>query len=277
VKLIKKYDIGIGVSLDGNKEINDKNRIFPNGQGTFDYIIKGINYLKKNNVKFGILSVMTSPKDFNESFKFFVENNYNHIKFNILFKQGRQKETIDDEQQEAFAEAHYNIFKQALKIYKETGRKIKLANISNMLKNIIFFDRPYMCMRSPCGAGSSQLTVDWAGNIYPCEDFLGMDNFILGNIEHINDFKKLKYSNIMEPIKSRTPDKIHECKDCIWQQFCGGGCPLSSYTKYNSFQRKSDLCSYYKTLYKKLFWEIYSNGEMVYKYLFLDKHIKTEE
>ena len=56
--LFKKYKIDVGVSLDGSKIENDKFRIDKKGNGTYDDVINGINILKKNNLKTGILSVM---------------------------------------------------------------------------------------------------------------------------------------------------------------------------------------------------------------------------
>jgi uncharacterized protein len=49
--LLSKYNVGsIQVTLDGPKEVHDKRRIFPNGNGTFDRIVKGIDDILMENI-----------------------------------------------------------------------------------------------------------------------------------------------------------------------------------------------------------------------------------
>ncbi|MBK9301252.1 MAG: FxsB family radical SAM/SPASM domain protein [Bacteroidetes bacterium] len=55
--------ISIGISLDGFKEINDKNRIYHSGKGSYDDVVKAIELLNNHNenfekVKFSILCVI---------------------------------------------------------------------------------------------------------------------------------------------------------------------------------------------------------------------------
>ena len=53
-KLIKKEGATISISLDGPKELNDLMRIFYDGKGSFESILKGINILKKGKIPFSI-------------------------------------------------------------------------------------------------------------------------------------------------------------------------------------------------------------------------------
>lgn len=47
-----KSKIDICVSIDGWKELNDKNRVFPNNTGSFDAVMKGINTYKRYGGQF---------------------------------------------------------------------------------------------------------------------------------------------------------------------------------------------------------------------------------
>jgi uncharacterized protein len=46
VKFIKEYKVFLSISLDGDKHTHDKNRIFINGNGTYDKLLKNIETLK---------------------------------------------------------------------------------------------------------------------------------------------------------------------------------------------------------------------------------------
>ena len=50
IDLIKEYNINVGISLDGPKEMNDQARVDINGHGSFDRIKKGIEKLRANGI-----------------------------------------------------------------------------------------------------------------------------------------------------------------------------------------------------------------------------------
>ncbi|MEM2173962.1 MAG: radical SAM protein, partial [Candidatus Pacearchaeota archaeon] len=68
--------IDIGFSLDGPKEINDANRIFKNGEGTFDKIMENVALMKRKNLKLRAIAVLTkkSIDKVEELYCFFKEN-----------------------------------------------------------------------------------------------------------------------------------------------------------------------------------------------------------
>lgn len=55
----KEFDFKVSVSIDGPDFINDRNRVNRKGNGTFKKVIEGINCLKKNNIDFSVISVIT--------------------------------------------------------------------------------------------------------------------------------------------------------------------------------------------------------------------------
>ncbi|MFZ3070522.1 MAG: radical SAM protein [Anaerolineaceae bacterium] len=51
ILFFQEHNFSLGISLDGPKEINDRNRVFANGKGTFDSVLHNINLLSVNRVK----------------------------------------------------------------------------------------------------------------------------------------------------------------------------------------------------------------------------------
>ena len=43
-----KYNLSFSISIDGNKELHDKCRIFPDGRGSYDIAIAGVEHFRKH-------------------------------------------------------------------------------------------------------------------------------------------------------------------------------------------------------------------------------------
>ena len=77
---------------------------------------------------------------------------------------------------------------------------------------------------SGCGSGTEYLAVTPWGDFYPCHQFVGQEDFCLGNVyegvkktETVNEFKKCNvYSK-------------KECSQCFARFYCSGGCAANSY------------------------------------------------
>lgn len=57
--LFKDNNVLVGVSLDGDEELNSY-RVYPDGKNSFDDIMRGISLLDKYSINYNILSVLTS-------------------------------------------------------------------------------------------------------------------------------------------------------------------------------------------------------------------------
>ena len=68
-------------------------------------------------------------------------------------------------------------------LYKETGRKLPVANFSNILLAIIApTARRLMCDISPCGGGRCFFALATNGDMFPCSEFIGLKEFRGGNL-----------------------------------------------------------------------------------------------
>ena len=78
---------------------------------------------------------------------------------------------------------------------------------------------------SGCGAGCEYVAITPFGDIYPCHQFVGNEDFIMGNLDEgitRNEVRNKFYAS------NSVLDK-KECKDCFCKYFCGGGCHANSY------------------------------------------------
>ena len=69
IDFIREYDVHIGVSMDGSKQIHDLERKSVNGEGTYDQVIQNIDRLMANGIRVSALMVLTSNA-WNEGYDF---------------------------------------------------------------------------------------------------------------------------------------------------------------------------------------------------------------
>ncbi|MDQ1923738.1 radical SAM protein [Massilia pseudoviolaceinigra] len=72
--LLHRWNVGVTVSLDGPRAVNDSRRIGFRGQGSFDAILAGVRQLRAAGVEPGFLSVCEPSSDPRELVRFFAED-----------------------------------------------------------------------------------------------------------------------------------------------------------------------------------------------------------
>ena len=77
---------------------------------------------------------------------------------------------------------------------------------------------------SGCGSGTEYMAVTPWGDLYPCHQFVGDDNYKLGNV-----FEGVKNTEIQNKFANSNVYTKLECKDCWAKLYCSGGCPANSY------------------------------------------------
>lgn len=237
------------VSIDGPQKIHDLNRIYKNGNGSFNAVYNNIKLLKQNNIKI-IASTVISPlfPYPYEIFSYLKSIGVDKVEFWIL-----RSNKINPLQ---FSEA-------ALKILKESNRKIyqkifidishEKYGILHFFNNTIYlstlkllFSHKYLSTR--CQWGTS-IVIDSKGDLYHCNSTIGMEKDKIG---HWN--KNFTYKDI---ILKKTSDNEKRCKKCWAKYLCGGICQYESLINNHSYLdvecdfRKSIILESFK-LYTKI-------------------------
>src|SRR5262249_15946951 len=102
--LLKEYDINVGVSIDGPRELHDAYRVTRAGAGTFDATVRGLRMLRDAGVRHYVLSVLTeqSLRSAQALFNFFVEERVRFVCFNVEEIEGANtKSSLKGPEQEA--------------------------------------------------------------------------------------------------------------------------------------------------------------------------------
>lgn len=266
IEFFREYDISVGVSMDGPASIHNRNRIYRDGRGTHEDVMRGIHLLRENNINGGIIAVVENPEDYIPICDYIFSTGTTGFRLNQLVCQGRGEVDLSGamERGEHFAREFIG-FVDYMDKYSKTNPHafIDVWPVNIMLFHLISTHRPFMCMRSPCGAGSHGLGFDYQGNIYPCEQLAGFKELRIGNVDECDSILELlEKSPIVEKIRARTVENITNCSRCAFRNFCGGGCTAEAFSVFKTLDREDICCTFYKRTFENLMWELNRRGDL---------------
>ena len=245
---IKAYpNINITVSVDGAKEIHDANRVYKNGNGSFEAVERGIACPRQAGVPFGIsCTIGTTNVEYTfETIQWLHEHfGTTNIGTNFLVDTPRQFVTED-----YIHRANQGLIK-FFKNYREGS-----VTENRFLRKIDTFvsGKPRWQDCSACGG---QIVISPDGQIGICHEGLGERHTFVGSLWDKNfDF----YNNpTVNEWAMHSPINQEECLSCPALAVCGGGCPYGAMLKYGSIWNiDRRFCIHSKEALEWLIWDLY--------------------
>ena len=236
-KFFKKNGFLLGVSLDGDRELNDY-RKYPDGSNSYDDIMRGIELLKKYDVPFNILSVLTKrlANNFRKSYRFFKENGLNYLQYIPCLKPFGE----EDNEYSMTNEDYSNYLNSSFKIYYNTimrGNFVSIRQLDNYRLLANGSNAEQCGMNGVC---SNQFVVEGDGAVYPC-DFYCTDELYLGNINELS-FEQMYNSPVAVEFIKDSFKMNDDCKTCEYFYICrAGGCKRN--------KQAYDYCKAYKQFF----------------------------
>ena len=182
------------LSLDGRKEVNDKMRPFRNGKGSYDLIVPKFQKLaeSRNQQKYYIRGTFTRDTD---------------------------AYAIRREDLPVIFEEYDRLAKIMVDREKE-GRGFTFFHFMIDLEG-----GPCVSKRlSGCGSGTEYLAVTPWGDLYPCHQFVGQEEFLMGNVDD-----GITKPEIADEFRGCSVYSKESCKKCFARFYCSGGCMANSY------------------------------------------------
>ncbi len=154
---------------------------------------------------------------------------------------GRGVKPADPDMARAFIAA----LDRSHELYRETGRKLVVANFANILIAILApTARRLMCDISPCGGGRAFFALAADGGLYPCSEFIGLSRFRGGNLFESGVEAALD-SEGFRLVTGRDVDAFAPCRDCAIRHFCGSPCPAEAHEMNGGMDRTGAFCGFY--------------------------------
>jgi len=237
--LFKEWQVGVGVSLDGPRELHDLHRKSRSGKGTFDKTVAGIRCLRDNAVDFHVISVLshTSLDQPEELLDFYLSEGIDQICFNVEESEGDHVSSLfhGPELRKRYAA----FLRRFWHLARQSGRVRFVREIDLALPRM--FRPEGVPARNIQVEPLAMLNVDSHGNVSSFSpELLGLKNadygdYLLGNI-NFQTLPEIRDTCLASPLYRDITAGVQACRgSCEYFSVCGGGAPVNKLFENGSF------------------------------------------
>ncbi len=216
------------LSIDGRKETNDRMRKTINGKGSYEVIINNFKSFisKRGNRDYFARGTYTAYNlDFSEDVKHMREVGFDKISVEPVVALPEEKYALKEEHIDILKQEYEKLAEYYVDSYN-TDKKFQFFHF-----NIELDGGPCIYKRSiGCGAGTEYVAVTPSGELYPCHQFVGQEEFIIGNVDD-----GITNEEIVNKFKNVLVNEKPVCKDCWAKYYCSGGCHANAYNFNKDF------------------------------------------
>ncbi|MGA2638784.1 cyclophane-forming radical SAM/SPASM peptide maturase GrrM/OscB [Methylocella sp.] len=243
--LFRDWDVGVGVSIDGPQALHDANRVTRSGRGTFGRTVAGMRLLRRENVPFHVISVLSaeSLRSPEEMLDFYLAEGVEDICFNV-------EESEGDHVSELFAASNFDDRFRAFlgrfwTLARQSGRVHTIREIDDMLSRIFRPEsgdanddadranvqaQPFGMLNVACDGSASSFSPE----------LLGLKNaayndFIIGNV-CTDSLESMLKGAAMTAMARDIATGVEICRrTCEYFSVCGGGTPVNKLSENGRF------------------------------------------
>ena len=274
-EFLKRNNFLVGLSVDGPKDLHDVYRVNKGGAGSFDQVMRGLDYLKKHKVDFNILCTVHAANQDHplEVYRFFRDElGAEYLQFipivervtesmlpaanegwserpggeRPLYTVGGSVVTDRSVQPEAYGKFLVALFDEWIK--KDVGR-VYVQHFDSALANWVGAPGAVCIFVETCGGA---LAVEHNGDLYSCDHFVE-PAYKLGNI---NDTHMIEMISSAQQIKFGQDKKNtlpRYCRECDVRFACHGECPKNRFIRTPDGEEGLNyLCAAYKIFFKHI-------------------------
>ncbi len=221
IDFINREMSNVVLSIDGRKEVNDYFRVLPNGQGCYDIIMPKYKKLVagRGDKEYYVRGTFTNKNlDFSNDVFALNDAGFDQISVEPVVGDDDVYALTEKDLPAVFAEYE----KLALKLL-ENEKKGKKFNFFHFMLDLDQGPCAIKRLRG-CGCGNDYVAITPDGDIFPCHQFVGIDEYKMGNIDEGTFNQEMKADFAKAHVYSK-PD----CRDCWAKFYCSGGCNANNY------------------------------------------------
>jgi uncharacterized protein len=234
MEFANKEMANVVLSIDGRKEIHDQMRPSRNGKGSYDLVVpKFIKVAEsRNQTNYYVRGTFTHNNlDFSEDVLHLADLGFKQISVEPVVSLPEEPYSITETDLPKIFEEYDSLAKEMIKRKKE-GKGFNFFHFM-----IDLTGGPCVAKRlSGCGSGTEYLAVTPWGDLYPCHQFVGETEFLLGNV-----FDGIKNTACCDEFKLCNVYAKDKCKDCFARFYCSGGCAANSYKFHGKIDDAYDI------------------------------------
>lgn len=223
------------LSLDGRREINDYMRPTRNRKGgSYDIIVPRFRQFAAGRAgkDYYVRGTFTRHNlDFTEDVKHFADLGFKQMSMEPVVAPPEEPYAIRAEDLPAIMAEYDNLAKEYIK-RKQEGNGFGFFHFMIDLNQ-----GPCVAKRlSGCGSGTEYLAVTPWGDFYPCHQFAGQEEFLMGNVD-----TGIVRTDIRDEFKRCNVYAKKKCRECFARFYCSGGCAANAYNFCGSIADVYDI------------------------------------
>lgn len=217
IDYINREMSNVVLSIDGRKEVNDRVRVRCDGTGSYDKIVPNYQKLveKRGQDQYYVRGTFTKYNlDFAKDVMHLNEIGFDQVSVEPVVADPKQPYALTESDLPQIFEEYENLAKQLIE-KKKTGEGF------NFFHFMLDLDQGPCAIKRlrGCGCGNEYVAVTPDGDIYPCHQFVGMEEWKMGSV--LDDTFDLKRKDYFA--KANIYGK-EDCKNCWAKFYCSGGC-----------------------------------------------------
>ena len=210
------------LSIDGRKQVHDRMRPFPNGSGSYDLILPKFRRFaeSRKQTNYYVRGTFTHHNlDFSKDVLHLADLGFQQISVEPVVAPPTEDYAIQKEDLPMLMKEYDDLAAELVR-RKKKGEGFQFFHFMIDLEG-----GPCVAKRlSGCGSGTEYLAVTPWGDLYPCHQFVGQEDFLIGNV-----FDGIKNTDLQDEFKRCNVYSKEECKHCFAKFYCSGGCAANSY------------------------------------------------
>ena len=234
IDFINREMSNVVLSLDGRKEVNDRLRPTVNKKGSYDIIVPKYQKLvaERGDKEYYVRGTFTKYNlDFTDDVMHLNELGFDQISVEPVVTDPELPYALTESDLPAIAEEYEKLSKILIE-RKKNGTSFNFFHFMIDLEG-----GPCVYKRlSGCGSGTEYLAVTPWGDLYPCHQFVGEEQFCLGNVDD-----GVVNTDMRDTFKLCNVYAKEKCRNCFARFYCSGGCAANSYHFHGNINDAYDI------------------------------------
>ena len=222
------------LSIDGRKEVHDRMRPFRKGAGSYDLIVPKFQKFaeSRHQDKYYVRGTFTHNNlDFSKDVLHLADLGFKQISVEPVVAQNTDSYAIREEDLPQLMEEYEKL---ALEMVRRHGTEEDFNFFHFMID---LEGGPCVAKRlSGCGSGTEYLAVTPTGDLYPCHQFVGNTDFLMGNVDD-----GVVNTELRDEFKSCNVYAKEKCRECFARFYCSGGRAANSYNFHGDIHNAYDI------------------------------------
>ncbi|MEG1847848.1 MAG: thioether cross-link-forming SCIFF peptide maturase [Lachnospiraceae bacterium] len=212
----------IVLSIDGRPEVHNYMRPHRGGQGSYDEIVPKFQQVarSRNQMNYYVRGTFTHHNlDFAEDVLHLADLGFKQISVEPVVADETEEYALQESDIPKLLQEYDRLAVEMIKRYRE-GKGFNFFHFMIDLEG-----GPCVAKRlSGCGSGTEYLAVTPWGDFYPCHQFVGQEEFLMGDVD-----RGIVHTAVREEFKSCNVYAKEKCQQCFAKFYCSGGCAANAH------------------------------------------------